>query len=125
MNLKCFVEETMDLSEANTYFEWKVNNYLMQQWKNAKYEERFFSPKFNAIGAEWYIGIYPNGWTTEGTAYLYIRCHSIDSDEQEIDVCHYVEIKAFNYCQICFGGKRVKKGEAVRCNSAFKWNDIK
>eukprot|EP01083_Nonionella_stella_P195174 719209_1 len=27
MNLKCFVEETMDVSDANTYFEWKVNNY--------------------------------------------------------------------------------------------------
>eukprot|EP01083_Nonionella_stella_P170894 582636_1 len=37
MNVKCFVEETMDVSDANTYFEWKVNNYWMQKWKNAKY----------------------------------------------------------------------------------------
>eukprot|EP01083_Nonionella_stella_P058653 153604_1 len=50
MNVKCFVEETMALSEANTYFEWKVNNYWMQKWKNAKYKTRFISPQFNAIG---------------------------------------------------------------------------
>eukprot|EP01083_Nonionella_stella_P245260 852702_1 len=35
MTVKCFVEETMDVSDGNTYFEWKVSNYLMQQWKNA------------------------------------------------------------------------------------------
>eukprot|EP01083_Nonionella_stella_P150352 478870_1 len=115
----------MDVSDANTYFEWKVNNYWMQKWKNAKYKKEFFSPKFNAVGGEWYIGIYPNGWTTEGTADLYIMCHSIESDEQEIDVCHYIEIKSLNYCQICFDGKTVKEDEVVPCNSPFKWNDLK
>eukprot|EP01083_Nonionella_stella_P153314 492446_1 len=125
MNVKCFVEETMDVSDANTYFEWKVNNYLMQKWKNAKYGKRFISPAFNAIGGEWRIGIYPNGWTKEGTADLYIWCQSIASDETEINICHYIEIKALNHCQICFDGKRVKKGEYVPCNSPFKWNDIK
>eukprot|EP01083_Nonionella_stella_P249897 863608_1 len=125
MNLKCFVEETMDVSDANTYFEWKVSNYLMQQWKKAKYKRAFCSPKFNAIGGEWYIGIYPNGWYTEGTAYLDIRCKSIESDEKQINFCHYVEIKALNFCQICFDGKIVKKSESVSCNSPFKWNDIK
>eukprot|EP01083_Nonionella_stella_P233146 821781_1 len=34
MNIKCFVEETMDLSGANTYFEWKINNYWIERWKN-------------------------------------------------------------------------------------------
>eukprot|EP01083_Nonionella_stella_P054773 144568_1 len=32
MIIKCFVEETMDVNEANTYFEWKINNYLLQKW---------------------------------------------------------------------------------------------
>eukprot|EP01083_Nonionella_stella_P249900 863611_1 len=120
MNLKCFVEETMDVSDANTYFEWKVNNYCMQRWKTAKYKNAFFSPKFNAIGGEWYLRIYPNGWDTEGAAGLDIFCHSVESDAKEINVCHYVEIKALNYCQICFDGKRVNKGEDVPCNSPFK-----
>eukprot|EP01083_Nonionella_stella_P150353 478871_1 len=100
----------MDVSDANTYFEWKVNNYWMQKWKNAKYKKSFFSPRFNSIGGKWKIGIYPNGWTKEGTADLDISCKSIESDEKEINVCHYGEIKALNYCQISFDGKRVKKG---------------
>eukprot|EP01083_Nonionella_stella_P150354 478876_1 len=125
MTVKCFVEETMDASNANTYFEWKVNNHLMQKWKSAKYKEAFISPQFNAIGGTWFIGIYPNGWTKEGTADLDIRCTSIESDEKEINICHYIEIKALNHCQICFDGKRVKKGDDVPCNSPFKWNDLK
>eukprot|EP01083_Nonionella_stella_P249896 863607_1 len=113
MNLKCFVEETMDLSDENIYFEWKVSNYWMQKWKNAKYKTRFLSPTFKSIGGQWFIGICPNGWTTEGTAYLYIWCKSIESEEKEINFCHYVEIKALNHCQICFDGKTVKEGKYV------------
>eukprot|EP01083_Nonionella_stella_P023152 64004_1 len=60
ITVKCFVEETMDVSDGNTYFEWKVSNYLMQQWKNAKYKKVFWSPKFNAMGVGLYLGIYPN-----------------------------------------------------------------
>eukprot|EP01083_Nonionella_stella_P158236 514774_1 len=115
----------MDVSDANTYFEWKLSNYLIQQCKTAKYKKAFFSPKFNAIGGEWYIGIYPNGKNTEGTAHLYIWCKSIESDEKQINFCHYVEIKALNFCQICFDGKTVKKCESAPCNSPFKWNGIK
>eukprot|EP01083_Nonionella_stella_P203843 743493_1 len=96
----------MDVSDANTYFEWKVNNYWMQKWKDAKYKKTFWSPSFNAVGAKWRLNICPNGWATEGTASLIIKCNSIESeDEKEINVCHYVEIKALNYCQICFDGK--------------------
>eukprot|EP01083_Nonionella_stella_P175302 610099_1 len=47
ITVKCFVEETMDVSDGNTYFEWKVNNHLLQQWKNAKYKKPFYSPSFN------------------------------------------------------------------------------
>eukprot|EP01083_Nonionella_stella_P020876 57912_1 len=115
----------MDLSDANTYFEWKVNNYWMQKWKNAKYGKAFWSPSFNAFGGEWSIVIYPNGCNTEGTAYLHIWRKSSDSGEKEINICHYIEIKALNYWQICFDGKTVKRGDKVRCNSPFKWNDIK
>eukprot|EP01083_Nonionella_stella_P199303 730906_1 len=114
MNVKCFVEETMDVSDANTYFEWKVSNYWMQKWKTAKYKKGFLSPIFNAIGAEWYIGMYPNGWTTEGEAELEIVCQSIKSVfEKGINFCHYIGIKELNHCQICFDGKTVKKGESA------------
>eukprot|EP01083_Nonionella_stella_P267615 904090_1 len=65
VRIECFVEDTMDVSEAKSYFEWKVNNHLMQQWENAKYKKPFPSPHFNAIGASWWVGICPNGWQTE------------------------------------------------------------
>eukprot|EP01083_Nonionella_stella_P152873 490486_1 len=70
MTVKCIVEETMDVSDENTYFEWKVSNYLIQQWKSAKYKKVFFSPRFNAMGFELYFGICPNGWSKEGSALL-------------------------------------------------------
>eukprot|EP01083_Nonionella_stella_P045991 123189_1 len=31
MTIECVVEETMDVSGTNTYFEWKVDNYWMEQ----------------------------------------------------------------------------------------------
>eukprot|EP01083_Nonionella_stella_P065319 171034_1 len=119
----------MDVSDANTYFEWKVNNYLMEKWKNAIYHDAFFSPTFNAIGGERHIRIYPNaaanGWSTQGEAELDIVCQSIESEEKEINICDYIEIKPLNHYQIHFDGNSVKKGESVTCNSPFKWNDIK
>eukprot|EP01083_Nonionella_stella_P098372 276582_1 len=50
INIKCFAQETMDVSHGETYFEWKVDNHLIQQWKHANYSEVFNSPKFNVIG---------------------------------------------------------------------------
>eukprot|EP01083_Nonionella_stella_P176827 619764_1 len=61
IHITCFCEETMDVSECNTYFEWKVNHHLLQKWKNAKHKYEFLSPKFNCMGAEWYLRMYPNG----------------------------------------------------------------
>eukprot|EP01083_Nonionella_stella_P178650 631724_1 len=43
MHIQCFVQETMDVSDGNTYFEWKANNHFMQQWKNAKHKRVFSS----------------------------------------------------------------------------------
>eukprot|EP01083_Nonionella_stella_P114495 338604_1 len=99
MNVKCFVEETMDVSDANTYFEWKVNNYWMQKWKNAKYKKAFFSPKFNAIGGEWYFAIYPNGNATEGIAFIELYCASIECKEKELNVSYYVDSVSLEYSQ--------------------------
>eukprot|EP01083_Nonionella_stella_P162447 533328_1 len=43
LSIKCFIEETMDVSEHNTYFEWKITNYWLKKWKNAKYELSVFT----------------------------------------------------------------------------------
>eukprot|EP01083_Nonionella_stella_P240924 841753_1 len=114
----------MDLSGANTYFEWKINNYWIQRWKNAEVKEMFESPRFDAIGARWYMQIYPNGWKTEGTADLFITCRSIKSDEKAIHFCHFIEIDALNHSQISFSGNYIVKKEDIKLTSPFKWNDL-
>eukprot|EP01083_Nonionella_stella_P241582 843508_1 len=124
MNIKCFVEETMDLSDENTYFEWKISNYWMQKWKKAKDKDAFFSPAFNTIGAEWELKIFPNGWDTNGTGIMYIRCKSIKTDEKEIMFCHYIAIDALNHCQIHFEGKTIENDGGIECDAPFKWHDI-
>eukprot|EP01083_Nonionella_stella_P310259 1101671_1 len=114
----------MDVSECNTYYEWKINKHWMHQWKQAKYKKAFYSPKFNAIGAEWKLGICPNGWNTKGIADLYILCKAIDSAVKEVNVCHYIEIDALDHSQMYFDGNKMKRDGSVTCNSPFKWNEI-
>eukprot|EP01083_Nonionella_stella_P249902 863614_1 len=124
MTINCLVEETMDVSDENTHFEWKVTKYLMKRWKIAKYKKEFWSPYFNSIGANWYMGIAPNGLTTEGAAYLYIWCNSINSDEQQIEFCHYIAIESLNHHQTCFESNKIEKDGQIKCNSPFKFHDI-
>eukprot|EP01084_Bolivina_argentea_P041253 76117_1 len=126
LTIKCFVEETMDVSEENTYFEWKITNYWLNKWKNAKYEQVFLSPVFNAMGQEWRMAIWPNGETIEGTADLYVVCDSVESDDEiELNVCHYIGIDAVNHCQIHFHGNIVNKDDDnFDCTSPFQLDDI-
>eukprot|EP01083_Nonionella_stella_P281037 956253_1 len=122
MNITCFCEETMNVSECNTYFEWKVNHHLLHKWKNAKHKQEFWSPKFNSMGAEWHLRMYPNGWTTQGSAELDILCKSIASDD--LNVCHFIGIQSLNHCQIHMDGNVASKDKEIECNSPFNWNDI-
>eukprot|EP01083_Nonionella_stella_P069368 184923_1 len=100
MNIKCVVEETMDVGDGNPYFEWKVNNHLMRRWKHSKYRQQFSSPVFNAIGEKWVLAIAPNGRKAEGTAEFVIGCVSNEPDDKELNVCHYIGIDALKYHQI-------------------------
>eukprot|EP01083_Nonionella_stella_P207185 752901_1 len=122
MNITCFCEETLDVSKYNRYFEWKVNHHLLQKWKNAKHKQEFWSPKFNCMGAEWYLRMYPNGWTTQGSAELDILCKSIASGD--LNVCHFIGIETLNHCQIHMDGNLARKDEEIECSSPFNWNDI-
>eukprot|EP01083_Nonionella_stella_P114489 338584_1 len=124
MSIECFVSEAMDVSDDKTYFEWKVNHHWMQRWKNAQYKHSFSSPMFNAIGAEWQLRIYPNGWSTDGEAELDIVCQSIESDEKEIMFSHFIAIESTNFCETHFDGNTIEKDGCVTCTSPFKWNDI-
>eukprot|EP01083_Nonionella_stella_P272870 925532_1 len=126
MSIECFVSEVMDVRDGttNAYFEWKINQHWMQRWKNTEYKHAFYSPTFNAIGAEWLLRIYPNGWGTEGEAELSIHCASIESDQKEINFSHCIEIESMNHWQAHFDGNSIEKGGWLICNAPFKWNDI-
>eukprot|EP01083_Nonionella_stella_P254891 875494_1 len=114
----------MDVSEENTYFEWKITNYLLKKWKNAKYKQVFHSPLFNAIGQEWSMMIYPNGNDREGTADLFIMCRPIK--EKELNVYHYIGIDALNHCEINVDGNATlhKDRNFIHCTSPFIFDDL-
>eukprot|EP01083_Nonionella_stella_P144073 449108_1 len=104
-------------------FEWKVNGDLLQQFKDAKYQKLFFSPRFNACGGEWCFGIRPNGLNTEGTAHFYLICASIESDEKGVNVCHYLEINGNDYLDID-GNVIKKRNDKIYFKSPFQHNTI-
>eukprot|EP01083_Nonionella_stella_P110818 324586_1 len=112
----------MDVRDQNSYFEWKVNNHFMQRWKNAKHKQVFISPRFNVIGAEWDIQIYPNGHDQRGTAHLQVNCRS---GKAIPNVCHYIGIETLDHYQIKFDGNTVKKGAPIVLDSPFKYHDIR
>eukprot|EP01083_Nonionella_stella_P288712 982418_1 len=66
------------LSEQGV-IEWKINGDSLHRFKNAKFEDLFLSPRFNAIGGKWSFVIAPNGGVTEGIPYFYLCCASIES----------------------------------------------
>eukprot|EP01083_Nonionella_stella_P066102 173835_1 len=122
LNIKCFIEETMDVTDTNTYYEWNVSNYWFKNWKTAKRARVFVSPRFNVMGQKWGLAICPNGKDEEGTASLGIVCPFNESeDEKEINVCHYIGIDALNYYQIKFEGTAINKdNKYIKCVSPFQ-----
>eukprot|EP01083_Nonionella_stella_P109945 321255_1 len=130
LTVECVVEETMDVTQKDVYFEWKVSNYLLQKWKNAKPEQIFVSPKFDTIGGEWRMEIYPNGIElSEGTAALCIGCYkSNHSNDEELNVCYYVDVIPFD-SQIDLDGNTIDtkmdvQSQFIVCDSPFLLKDI-
>eukprot|EP01083_Nonionella_stella_P153213 491935_1 len=119
LTIKCVIEETMDVREENTDFEWKITNNWLRRWKNPKYNDNkrsFESPIFQAIGQEWFIAI-----SLPGSLYLSMLGRSI----KELDVCYYVGfgIDHDASCQIDFNGDTVNKENGYcifLCTSPFQ-----
>eukprot|EP01083_Nonionella_stella_P232844 820949_1 len=70
------------------------------------------------MGVGLYLGIYPNGFYSEGTAYLYMR----STDTKEIVFGYYIGIEALNHYEINFKENKIDASFAF--NSPFKTNDI-
>eukprot|EP01083_Nonionella_stella_P019801 54943_1 len=126
LTIQCVVEETMDVTNGNEYFEWTVGSYSLQKWKNAKHKGKLYSPSFKSIGGEWHLRIIPNGWSTEGIAELDIQCKGVESDEKDTinNVCHYADIMALNYCQMYLDGTNTDKGDWFEFKSPFRLADL-
>eukprot|EP01083_Nonionella_stella_P170359 579582_1 len=124
MTIQCVVEETMDVSRSNPYFDWKMSNNLVQKCKDARHKALFRSPSFNAIGGEWHLRLYPNGRSTKGIAELDILCESIEANDIIMNVCQYVDLIALEYCQIHLNGNTIKAGDWFTFGSPFKLNNI-
>eukprot|EP01083_Nonionella_stella_P307117 1078325_1 len=92
------------LSEQGV-IEWKINGDSLHRFKNAKFEDLFLSPRFNAIGCRWYFRIYPNGYITEGISYFFLNCTSIESKEKELNVSYYIDSASVGYSQINIDGQ--------------------
>eukprot|EP01083_Nonionella_stella_P278744 947980_1 len=111
-------------AEEFTVFKWNVTGDELKQFKNAKYKKTFFSPKFNTIGGVWSLAICPNGLLEEGTAYMFIQCHSHDRMKKKLKVCHYVDISQVNHSEITFDGTTFEGG-IVPCKSPFQMKNIR
>eukprot|EP01083_Nonionella_stella_P182709 658084_1 len=118
-----FAVQSKDLDRG--VFEWKITGGLMQQFKNAQYKKIFFSPHFKAIGCEWCLFMYPNGYSQQGTAHFKIRCESIAS--KEVNVSYYVDCVSLEYSQMNCDGNSVKKKrykDSIVFNPPFLHTDI-
>eukprot|EP01083_Nonionella_stella_P066565 175374_1 len=124
ITIQCVVQETMDVTRGSSHFDWTINKHLIEQWKDSRHKEAFTSPSFHVMGGEWHLRLYPNGRSANGTAELEIVCQSIDTDEKEMNVSHYVDITQLNYAQIFIDGNAIQKGHTIECTSPFKRNDI-
>eukprot|EP01084_Bolivina_argentea_P032955 60986_1 len=103
----------MDFKYENDEMVWEINGNLLNRMKHAEYKNVFKSPRFNAINAQWYFKIYPNGWNskTKGLARLDICCLSSEEKEDEFSFCYYIEITETNFSQKSMNGNSIKKGE--------------
>eukprot|EP01083_Nonionella_stella_P210324 761540_1 len=105
MTIRCVVQETMDVREGNTYFEWKISKHmhLMERYNinpiNPN-QESFMSPIFNAFGEQWFMTMGPNGFA--------VLCKPFESDEKKINVCHYIGLHMGQH-QMNFDGNIVTK----------------
>eukprot|EP01083_Nonionella_stella_P170897 582641_1 len=75
---------------ANGVIEWKVTGDLLQQFKDAKHKQMFYSPQFTTRdGTSWRIQFYPRG--SRGTVSpdycdIYLECVKLSGNKTQIGV---------------------------------------
>eukprot|EP01084_Bolivina_argentea_P227959 385088_1 len=88
LTITCTIQETMKKPSISTAdIIWDISGDLLQQFKDCKCKDRFYSPVFCRNNGLWRIKIYPNGKTRIGCGSMHLWCRDIGSviqDENDI-----------------------------------------
>eukprot|EP01083_Nonionella_stella_P098616 277357_1 len=69
------------------FIEWKVTGDLLQQFKDAKHKQVFYSPQFTTVdGTIWRIKFYPRGTTSPDYCSIYLQCVKLSDNKTQIGV---------------------------------------
>eukprot|EP01083_Nonionella_stella_P195175 719210_1 len=72
---------------TNGVIKWKVTADLLQQFKDAKHKQRFYSPQFPTVdGTIWRIQFYPRGKTSPDYCSVYLECVKLSGNKTQIGV---------------------------------------
>eukprot|EP01083_Nonionella_stella_P207028 752483_1 len=100
--------------------EWKVTGNLLDQFKNAKHKQTFYSPQFQTIdGTIWRIQFCPHGYKSPDDCSIYLECVKLNASKQPMGVCYSFKIREVDWCYD--GGYTFKRdAHAWGVSKAFK-----
>eukprot|EP01083_Nonionella_stella_P075657 205737_1 len=100
--------------------EWKVTGNLLEQFKNAKHEQKFVSPQFETIdGTIWRIWFYPQGLESPNDCSIYLECAKLNASKQPMGVCYSFTIREVDWSNDN-GATFKKEGQAWGPPKPFK-----
>eukprot|EP01083_Nonionella_stella_P140119 428996_1 len=72
---------------TNGVIEWKVTADLLQQFKDAKHKDVFYSPQFTTIdGTIWRIQFYSRGYESPDYCSIFLECVTLSGNKTQIGV---------------------------------------
>eukprot|EP01083_Nonionella_stella_P170896 582639_1 len=72
---------------TNGVIEWEVTADLLQQFKDAKHKQMFYSPQFTTVdGTIWRIQFCPHGYRTPDYCSIYLECVKLSGNKTQIGV---------------------------------------
>eukprot|EP01083_Nonionella_stella_P278234 946117_1 len=72
---------------TNGFIEWKVTGDLLQQFKDAKRKQEFYSPQFTTNdGNIWRIQFCPHGYESPDYCSIFLECVKLSGNKTQIGV---------------------------------------
>eukprot|EP01083_Nonionella_stella_P098618 277359_1 len=102
------------------FIEWKVTGDLLQQFKDAKHKQEFYSPQFTTIdGTIWRIRFDPHGNTSPDYCSIFLECVKLSGNKTQIGVNWSFNIAELDWVNDCEGTFK-KDGQALGRPKPFK-----